>query len=107
MFGFELQEHKDFLHQRASGLNHVLCQIATKKNVHVAFSFNTILNTTGPERSKILGRMMQNIALCKKYKTPVRIGSFATQPYEMRSSNDLSALFAQLGLQEAKKAMQW
>ena len=109
MFAFELQERKDFLHQRASGLNHVLCQIAAKKNVKIGFSFSTILNTAGVQRAAIMGRMMQNMFLCKKYKTQIVIGSFATNPFEMRSPLDLQAFFMQLGLHpvEAKKAMQW
>ncbi len=96
MWGFEFLQHKDFTHQRGSGLNHVLCEIAQQKNIVIAFSLQHAITAKNP--GIILGRMAQNIRLCQKYKVPVMIGSFARTPQEMRSPKDLQALFMELGL---------
>ncbi len=98
VFGFELLEAKDPTHYRAGGLNQVLCKLATEKKVQIGFSFSTILNYTGQKRAILLGRIAQNITFCKKYKTPIRIASFATNPWEMRGAQDIKALFSTLGM---------
>ena len=97
-YGFELQEAKDPTHYRASGLNQVLCKLATEKKVRIGISFSTILAYTGQKRATTLGRIMQNIIFCRKYKTPIKIASFATNPYEMRAPAELAAFFQQLGI---------
>ena len=96
LFSLEKQAREDFMHHRASGLNHVLCELASKNNITIGFSFNAILKNNN--QYKILGRMMQNIFLCRKYKIKTLIGSFAEKPYEMRSFYDLSSLFFILGM---------
>ncbi len=105
MFGFEESERKDTMHQRYSGLNNVLCELAFRNKVQIAFSFNSILNSA--QRSVLFGRMMQNISLCRKYKVKTLIGSFAKQPSEMRSAKDLQSVFITLGMHpaEAKESM--
>lgn len=105
VFGMEASEDRDKTHYRRSGLNQVLCRIASENKVAIGFSFNAVLSASNVERVKLMGRMMQNILLCKKFKTSVRIGSFAKDPFGMRSPGDLSAFFQQLGLIDAKSAM--
>ncbi len=105
VFGFELLEEKEHTHHRKSGLNQVLCKIATDKKTAIGFSFSTILNSTGQKRAQLLGRTMQNITFCQKYKTPMKIASFATNPYEMRAPADLAAFFTQLGMQNPQSAL--
>lgn len=97
LFSLEKQTKEDFMHHRASGLNHVLCELSRKNNIIIGFSFNTILKNKNNSYT-ILGRMMQNIFLCRKYKIKTLIGSFAEKPYEMRSFYDLSSLFFILGM---------
>ena len=96
---FALEEHtkEDFIHHRASGLNHVLCKLASKNKIIIGFSFNSILKSS-KNSYKILGRIMQNIWLCRKYKIKTLTASFAEQPYEMRSVYDLISLFSVLGM---------
>ena len=103
MYDFELTEKPDTMHQRTSGLNHVLCTLAAGKT-SVYFSFRTIL--TAPYTPKILGRIIQNIKLCRKYKVHMGIASFATDPFHMRSPHDLKSYFSLLGMrpEEQKKA---
>lgn len=107
VFGFELLEEREHTHYRQSGLNQVLCQLATDKKVKIGFSFSSILESYGQKRAKLLGRMKQNITFCQKYKTPMKIASFATNPYEMRAPAELIAFFTQLGMrpEDAKKAL--
>ena len=97
-FDCESDFKKDFIHQRRSGLNHVICKIATKNNNKIGFSFNDLLKSEGSKRSIIFGRIKSNIKLCNKYKTPIVLGSFAYDPYEMRPKNDLISFFSTLGL---------
>ena len=98
--GFELQEIKDHTHYRESGMNQVLCKLATERKVRIGFSFSTILQIYGQKRAQLLGRIMQNITFCRKFKTPTKIASFATSPYEMRAPAELKAFFIQLGMDE-------
>ena len=87
---------RDFMHQRNSGLNHVLCHLAKENNVAIGFSFSSVLHTK--DRAFVLGRIMQNIRLCRKYKLTIVIGSFAGDPWEIRSEKDLQAFFKVLGM---------
>ena len=91
IFSFEENQRRDFIHQRASGLNHILCSLARKNNIAVGFSFTSILNAKS--RHEILGRIMQNLRMCKQFKVKAIIASFAKDPYEMRSMHDLMSLF--------------
>ena len=95
VFSFEESPRKDFIHHRASGLNHILCKLAKEKKVAIGFSLSLILNDKN--RHVILGRMMQNIMLCEKFKLKTMIASFAQEPYEMRSVHDIKSLFEILG----------
>ncbi len=96
-FSFEEIVSRDFMHQRGSGLNHILCRLAKENSITIGFSLKSILNSANP--SMILGRMMQNISLCSKFKVKTAIASFASSPYEMRSPHDLEGLFRLLGHQ--------
>jgi RNase P/RNase MRP subunit p30 len=55
----------------------------------------------------ILGRIMQNIKLARKYKMKIKLASFARNPYELRDCNDLLSFGILVGLHpsEAKKAL--
>ena len=44
IYGFEELHKKDYLHQRASGLNHILCDLARKNNVAIGFSYSLLIN---------------------------------------------------------------
>ncbi len=94
VFGFDEDNKKDLMHQRRSGLNHIMCNLAAKNNIKVGFSFSLLLNADNKQRNVLLGRIESNIKLCRKYKTKIVIGSFTSKPYEMRALNDLVALFS-------------
>jgi len=104
VFDFESSFKQDFLHSRRSGLNHIMTRIAKEKNKIIGFDFGSALNS--PNRSSVMGRMMQNIKLCRKAKCDIVISSFARSPLELRSKHDLEAFFICMGMHasEAKAA---
>ncbi len=107
IYGLEEHKGKDPMHFRASGLNHILAEIAHKRKKIIAFNFNAILNTKGMLRSQLLGRMRQNVMLCRKYKVEMALASFAANPYELKSEKDLQAFGETIGMApgEANKAV--
>lgn len=84
---------RDSMHFRKAALNQVTCALAKKNDIMIAFSFSAILSSGN--RPLLLGRMMQNIRLCRKYKVKMIFASFARNKYEMRNASDLIS-FAQL-----------
>tara|TARA_Y100000031_G_scaffold150807_1_gene190840 strand:+ start:10639 stop:11256 length:618 start_codon:yes stop_codon:yes gene_type:complete len=98
IYGFEEVNRKDFLHQRASGLNHVVCELARKNKVVIGFSYSSLFDKSGFFISQIIGRMIQNISLCQKYKVKTVIGSFSDNPFELRSPYDIMSFFTMLGM---------
>jgi RNase P/RNase MRP subunit p30 len=107
VLGLESSPRRDFSHFRNSGLNHILCSIARKNNISVAFSFSSLLQSQERERSQLKGRISQNIRLCRKYGIGMIAASFASSTYGMRSLHDMKSLFMTLGMTgaEAKQAV--
>jgi RNase P/RNase MRP subunit p30 len=107
VFALEEAQSRDYMHQRGSGLNHILCRLAKENKVKIGFSFNSILAANTLTRAQILGRIQQNIKLCRKYKCVTVIASFAKTPFEMRSPQNLMAFFIELGMhqKEAKDSL--
>jgi len=108
---FDLEDlpGRDSLHQRSSGLNQILAKIAHDKGKVVGFNFSAILNASDEKRALLLGRMRQNVKLCRKYKVKMFIGSFASDPYELRSKYELRAFGVMLGMnpKEIKDSFQF
>ena len=92
---------RDSLHFRSSGLNHVLCKLCYENNVSVGFSLDSALD------AKLLGRIKQNIKLCRKYGVKMRFFSFAKNKFEMRGREDMLAFLRSIGMtgKEAKDAL--
>jgi len=103
---FNIEGTRDFIHQRDSGLDHVICKDMHKYNVAYAIPFSSILNSD--DRERLIGRIMQNLKLCRKYKVPVVVASFAKSPFDMRNSKDLLSFCQTLGMHasEAKNALE-
>ncbi len=106
-FNLENLQERDFIHQRNSGLNHILAKIAHDKNKIVAFNFSTISNAKPEKRALLLGRMRQNVKLCRKYKVKMFLASFAAEPYELKSNYELRAFGFMLGMnpREVKESL--
>ena len=106
LFGLELNPGSDSVHHRNSGLNQVLCKLANKNKIMVAIPFSIVLKSTDMLKSRIMGRISQNIVLCRKYKVDMVIASFAQEPFQMRSAKDLESLCVVFGmhLKQVKEA---
>lgn len=106
VYDLELSTDKDFAKFRNSGLDKATCQFANKNNLIAAFSFSATLNTENTQ--KLLGRLFQNIKLCRKYKVKTAIASFAKSPEEMRSPHDLKSFLLAVGMysSNAKKSIE-
>ncbi len=91
-----LGKKEDKVKQRNSGLNQVLCKLAKENNVAIGFSFYSVLYAK--DRVKLVGRMMQNVKLCRKYKVKMVIGSFARSERDVRNVKDVQAFFRVVGM---------
>lgn len=84
------ENSKDHTHYRNSGMDQILAKIAKEKNKTIIFEFSELLKAKN--KQQILGRWMQNIRLCKKYKVGYEICSMAKDALELRAANDLKAI---------------
>ncbi len=107
---FEIEEakEKDFMHQRNAGMNHILANIAHEKQRMIGFSIHLLLTTSGRIRAQTIGRMMQNVAVCRKYKVQMVLASFARTPWQMRNKEEVKAIGMMISMQpgEAKAAIE-
>lgn len=92
---------KDSIKQVNSGLNQVLCELASKNKIDIAFSLDRLQNTS------LIPKIMQNIRLCRKYRVRMLFFTLAESKYELRSARDLVSLLTVLGMTplEAKYAL--
>lgn len=107
VYDLETGMRGDKMHYPQSGLNHIVAKIAHDQQKIIGLSFSTLVSAKGMKRTRILGRMKQNIKLCRKYKVAMCLGSFAHDPYHMRQGNDLMSLGITLGMTpgQAKQAV--
>lgn len=109
LYNLEYQQKNDFIHHRNSGLNHILCSFACENNVRIGISFSSLVHAHKKTKSVLIGRISQNIKLCRKYKVQLVLSSFANSVYDMKSPYDLQSFGVVLGMQpeEAKKAISY
>jgi len=98
LFGSEFFMKRDAMHYRGSGLNQILCRLAAKNKVIIGFNLNMINESMN--LPMILGRVMQNIVLCKKYRAEMAIFSGARKPYQMKGISDLMSFMTVAGLNQ-------
>lgn len=91
MLVLQHSQGRDKLKQRDSGLNEILCRIAQKNNITLALDFKEIKNSEEKERAKILGRIIQNIKLARKYKNKLILLN------KSEDKTNIQALFQVLG----------
>jgi len=104
----EYSRRQDFMHYRNSGLNQVLCKAASKNNIAIGISLNEFKKVKDEkEKAMKLGRIMQNIRLCSKYKTKILLASFSETPEQMVSASDLKdfALAIGMGTKQAQESL--
>lgn len=86
----ESGDKKDFLKQRDSGLNEVLCKLASKNNIKIGIDLEQIKNKNAKQKAILLSRIMQNIHLCKRTKTKFII-------FPETKKQDIQGFFQTLG----------
>ena len=89
VFDLELSPRKDFMFQRNSGLNHIICRFMRENEITYYVNFSQLLKSKN--KPLLMGRVMQNLRLCKKYKVRTGIASFASKTTEMRNLKDLES----------------
>lgn len=98
LFGLEDNPRQDSMHYRYSSLNQVLAHIAQENNTLISFPFRMCLLAESERRAVLMGRISQNIRICRKYKAPAALASFAAEPFEMRNPSDLLSFGIVLGM---------
>jgi len=88
----EYGEDKDAIHQRRSGLNHVLAQEYKKKNIGVLCEITTLKQLKPRRQAQILGRIKQNILQAKKHHISYELCTLAQTPLELRHPKDIASL---------------
>jgi RNase P/RNase MRP subunit p30 len=91
VFNLENSSRKDFIHHRNSGMNHIIAKLMCEKKVKLGVSFANLLKSS--KRDVLIGRIKQNIKLCKKYKVDVIVSSFAKDVYGLRCEKEIGSVF--------------
>ena len=89
-----LRNRKDFMKQRDSGFNGVMAKIAKKMGIKIGVGLDELINTSSPEKEKIIARVRQNIRLCSRNK----VGMVFVEGKEKRNSVLLKSLGLVLGM---------
>ncbi len=98
----ELDSRRDNLHHRSSGLDTTSAGLCARHGTLVAVNIAN-LRARDPV---IIGRVMQNIALCRQHHAPMCVVSFAQHENELPHEQDVRSLLISLGMSpgEAKAA---
>lgn len=102
VYDLEVHSGREFMHHRNSGLNQVLCKIARDKKKIVIFDIGSLLSSSGQKRALILGRMRQNVRLCRKYKVTMALASFAKDEFGLRRTQEMVSIGQLLGMSAAE-----
>ena len=87
----------DFLHHRSSGLNHILTCLMAKFRISYGVCFSDVLKKARKtDQAVLLGRIKQNITLCRKSKVNVVVGSFCKNVFEMRCPTDTKIVLSNI-----------
>jgi hypothetical protein len=99
----ENETRRDSLHHRSSGLDSTTARLCAEHGVVVAIDVR-LLRKLEPVT---LGRTMQNITLCRRYKTKMCLISNAQTPDELVTPHDAHGLLVSLGMSqgEASRAL--
>jgi RNase P/RNase MRP subunit p30 len=76
LVGVERNGRKDSLRQSDSGFNHVLSSIAARNNIVIGVDMDEILSLNRIEKSKRIARIMQNVKICRKAGTRIKLINF-------------------------------
>lgn len=91
--GLEMHSERDYMKQRDSGLNEILCKIAKKNDIKIGVEVDRISKLGKFEKARVLARVAQNIRLCKRTKTKIVLLCDACK----LSKQDIMGVFVTLG----------
>ncbi len=94
----ELASGRDNLKQRDSGLNHVTAKIAKEKGIIILIDFTSISSMKGKLKARRIARVMQNIKICRRTGTKIKIATFAKDKSQLRDKKQLEAFLFSLGM---------
>jgi len=92
----ELKNRKDKLYQRNSGFNEVLATLAHNNNITLGILIDEVISSKPIEKDRVLGRVRQNVELCKKKR--VQMKWIVEKPEYERTKSELLALGLVLGM---------
>ncbi|MGM5479957.1 MAG: hypothetical protein ACQESC_00690 [Nanobdellota archaeon] len=87
----EFEPEKDFMHQRRSGLNHVVLSTCHEKGISVIVGVTDVFKNDMNRQAVLLGRIRQNNVLARRKNVFYSVVSLARSPEKMRSSHDMKA----------------
>ncbi|MFH0711521.1 MAG: hypothetical protein V1889_00150 [archaeon] len=88
----------DTLKQRDSGINHVVAKIAKEKNILVVVDMSEVGKLNGKEKALRLGRIIQNVKVCRKAGCRIGIASLGLSESEVIDEKGRKAFGTSLGM---------
>ena len=98
----ELNAERDHVKQWAGGLDHIMCAFMAERNIGYLVNFGNILHSSGGARTRLFGRVMQNIRLAGKYDVRVVFTCGARCAADIRNPHELMNFGRLLGLPESR-----
>jgi RNase P/RNase MRP subunit p30 len=93
----ENNEGKDNLKQRASGFNHVMAEVAKKKDIKIVEDLTWLNSLSGKKKAIAISRVIQNIVTCRKSKIDLKFATFANVESELLDEKQMKAIGFSLG----------
>ena len=89
---------RDTLKQRDSGINHVVAKVAKEKGVKIVVDFSEVAKLKGKEKALRMGKVIQNIEICRKVGCGLKIASLATEKCSVVDEKGRVAFGISLGM---------
>ncbi|MBU0762718.1 MAG: hypothetical protein KKD39_06800 [Candidatus Altiarchaeota archaeon] len=98
LYNNELNEARDLIYNKSSGLDNVICTFMAERNIGYLINASNVLDSGGSSRVKLLGRLRQNVLLCRKYGVKVVLSNCAKDRQGLRNPLDLAAIGSLFGM---------
>jgi RNase P/RNase MRP subunit p30 len=102
----ELNDGRDLIDSRSSGLDHVTCAFLAERDIGYCINLGNVLYSSGVRRAQLLSRIQQNVRLERKYGVKMALSCAARRKAEARNPHDIMNFAANIGLsaQQARQA---
>lgn len=87
-----VNDKKDSLKQRDSGINHVVAKEMATKKISLVIDFENFAQLSKQEKALVLARIIQNVKICRKSKGSIKILSNG------RDKKDIEAFASSIGM---------